>query len=230
MKNINILLISLSLLIPLSLVYTDELSDNYYGTIDKVNIYDVKYEIPVGAIIQRPIEIYDLSKNIKGIITVKVKLKQDMAKHIGIYIGNGEVIHFNGEGVRNKSKATIREDSLKGFLDKSDNKLSIRKYPKNEQHAKAIVDEAKKIYNSKNNKKYNLVFNNCEVFAKHCYEVKYLKDGVETKEVYGNTQVDSVEDYVEDKIKDDDFKDYYKALRLIFDIIKDKDKYDNKKK
>jgi len=114
--------------------------------------------IPIGSMIQRRLDgIYFLYK------------------HVGIYIGGEDVIHFSGTYKKNKA-VKIDKTTLKGFAGPKRKKVSIRQKPKNTIHGKAVCDEAKRIYRDPNNKfnnNYNFVFKNCEDFAVHCYEVEY---------------------------------------------------------
>ncbi|MCD4718483.1 MAG: lecithin retinol acyltransferase family protein [Desulfobacula sp.] len=108
---------------------------------------------PKGAMLQRPIKT----------------LKMKTANHIGIYIGNNEVIHF-GYPAANK----ILKTSLSGFAGSSINIKSItqKQSPDNEKHGKNICKNAALLLNTKENeynKKYSILLNNCEDFARACY-------------------------------------------------------------
>jgi len=117
--------------------------------------------IPIGSVIQRRLD------GIEGVLY----------KHLGIYIGDEKVIHFYGEGKKDK-KARVTETPLigKSGFAADEKKISIKKKPKNANHAKAVCDEAKLICSDLHNKyngKYNAISKNCEDFVKHCYEVEY---------------------------------------------------------
>lgn len=88
-------------------------------------------------------------------------------KHYGVYVGNGHVVHFAGdqENELDPTKAYIQETDLadflrggNGFIDKS----SDARYSPEEivMRARAVVGEGKGLY--------NLVFRNCEHFARWC--------------------------------------------------------------
>ena len=91
--------------------------------------------------------------------------------HHGIDIGNGKVIHYTGEP-GSKSNAAISETTKKEFS--SGLKVQVVKYGKclpvsrTLELAKSRVGE----------KKYNLVFNNCEHFAIFCKTEKHESEQV----------------------------------------------------
>jgi len=112
--------------------------------------------IPIGSMIQRSLD------------TGKFKLDfilNFFYKHVGIYIGDGQVIHFYKE---------VKEVTLCEFAQSK--KIHLRQIPKNIIHGKAVCEEAKKIcYNPNNeyNNNYSFFFKNCEDFAVSCYEIEY---------------------------------------------------------
>ncbi|MCK5810071.1 MAG: lecithin retinol acyltransferase family protein [Cocleimonas sp.] len=102
-----------------------------------------------GSMLQRSIKI----KNIK------------IANHMGIYIGENEVIHF-GYPMDDK----IIKTSLKEFSDGEI--ITVKQYPDNDVHAEKICKIAEVLLEApKNtyNKKYNIFLNNCEDFSRECY-------------------------------------------------------------
>ena len=116
-------------------------------------------ELIKGSIIQRPMD------GMAGLL---------FYKHIGIYVGHNQVIHYHGEGKKKKKSARIIKTSLQDFA--NGKHVKTRTAPKNTAHAEAICKEAEMIFEQRNNeydRKYNLIFRNCESFAKHCYEVEY---------------------------------------------------------
>ena len=91
-------------------------------------------------------------------------------KPVGIYIGRGQVIHFNGMGPGEGEDARLLRDSLEDFADGQ--KISVRLQPVSEQHGRAIVREARRLKRSSSNRwdhRYNFAFRNCEDFCRHCY-------------------------------------------------------------
>ena len=93
--------------------------------------------------------------------------------HVGVYLGSRYVIHFTGTD-KNKQTAKIKKTSLEEFAQGKD--LEIRTSPVDENHSKAICDHARFILKNRGRRydnNYNFVFNNCEDFAKECYEVEY---------------------------------------------------------
>lgn len=123
---------------------------------------------PIGTIIQRPLK----EKGLKRPLSL-------FYKHVGIYVGNDDVIHFSPkDSSEPKNKATIIKTSLDEFA--NGKKIGVRKKPKDLIHGKAICEEAERIYCNPGEykKKYNPFSRNCEDFAKHCYEVKGNKYGL----------------------------------------------------
>lgn len=104
---------------------------------------------PKGAMLQRAIRI-------KGV---------NIAQHLGIYIGGGEVIHF-GYPAEN----TITKTSLKEFS--SGEEVIVKQYPNDDSHRESICKTAKillKTPRNTYNEKYNIFLNNCEDFTRKCY-------------------------------------------------------------
>ena len=94
-------------------------------------------------------------------------------KHIGIYVGDGRVIHFSGTRKKEKD-ARIVKSSLAEFA--RGGRVSCRAAPKNDAHAAAVCRRAEEYYSHGSNGfdgKYSLAFRNCEDFAVRCYEVEY---------------------------------------------------------
>lgn len=81
--------------------------------------------------------------------------------HYGIDIGDGKVIHYNGEPY-NKSSASIFKVPLEGFTKGS--LVEIVNIP-TESSVDEIVERAQSCLGEK---EYNIFFNNCEHFAKYC--------------------------------------------------------------
>jgi hypothetical protein len=130
---------------------------------------------PIGSIIQR---------------TLEEKGPSSIYNHVGIYIGvhsnkdqvnEHQVIHFSQKDwSEKKHKAKIIKTSLDEFkrIRGKSVKVILREEPDDEDHGRAICEEAEKICRNSHNKynnEYSAFFNNCEDFAIHCYEVKYKK-------------------------------------------------------
>jgi hypothetical protein len=94
-----------------------------------------------------------------------IRIKRDAGySHDGIYIGNGEVIHFSdAEGFRTW-KAAVRRDTLEKFGDPE--KITVIKYPPgSDLPPETTVLVAIKLLGSKG---YHLTRNNCEHLARFC--------------------------------------------------------------
>ena len=94
-------------------------------------------------------------------------------KHMGIFISEDEVIHFNGtrKGDRN---AVIMSESLDEFA--AGCKVTLKALPCDDAHAFAIVQEAQRQYRTLENdfdRKYSFRWKNCEDFAVHCYQIEF---------------------------------------------------------
>ena len=92
--------------------------------------------------------------------------------HVGVYVGLGRVIHFNGAPGAG-TEATIEETSLHGFS--KGRRLSELAVPESEGHGAAIAAEARRVLSAPHswNGRYNAAFRNCEDFAQHCFEVHH---------------------------------------------------------
>ncbi len=94
-------------------------------------------------------------------------------KHVGIYVGNNQVVHYIANEKKDKS-AVIVKTSLRKFADGK--RVSVRAEPKNRAHQIAVKKEALKVLGAtKNefNKQYDFLLKNCEDFSRHCYQVRY---------------------------------------------------------
>lgn len=86
--------------------------------------------------------------------------------HHGVYVGNGEVIHYAGETAES---AVIRRDSVAAFADGGEVRIICHEdgkcYP-----PEKVVENAEWYRDSKRfeKKAYNFFLNNCEHFARWC--------------------------------------------------------------
>jgi hypothetical protein len=94
--------------------------------------------------------------------------------HWGVCVGDGFVIHFNGERAKQRS-AVIRRDTTGEFS--SRRTVCVHARPKNLAHGRAIRGEACRLHDLVHgngfNGSYDLVFRNCQDFCMQCYEVDY---------------------------------------------------------
>ena len=91
-------------------------------------------------------------------------------RHFGIYVGDGRIVHFAGEGDK-AGDVRVRDVPVDEFLEGE--RLRVHRRPNNARHAQAIVAEAQRWVGRACHGPYHLVLNNCEDFAKHCYEIEY---------------------------------------------------------
>ncbi len=95
--------------------------------------------------------------------------------HMGIYVGGGQVIHFNGEKQKTRN-AVLRKDSLAKFAD--GRPVKAHAVPRNAAHARAVCAEAERLLRAEQNdfnNRYHFVSNNCESFCVNCFEVGYVQ-------------------------------------------------------
>jgi hypothetical protein len=84
--------------------------------------------------------------------------------HHGLYIGNNQVIHYSEGEVRIDSLEDFKKDCEMGVVD------SVATYSKEE-----IISRA---YSRLGEKRYNLVFNNCEHFVNWCRSGGKMTDSI----------------------------------------------------
>lgn len=94
--------------------------------------------------------------------------------HFGIAVNETEVIHFSapdGDMSENKRQLKIIKTSLERFLRGDQLEVEVpytAKYSRDE-----VVERAEKYLDTKfRDRNYNLVTNNCEHFARYCYDGK----------------------------------------------------------
>ena len=93
--------------------------------------------------------------------------------HVGIFVSEDQVIHFNGERKGDRD-AVIKIESLDDFA--AGYEVKVRANPEDDDHAFAIVQEAQRQYTILENnfdRQYSLFWKNCDDFAVHCYEIKF---------------------------------------------------------
>jgi len=95
----------------------------------------------------------------------------DCAVHTGIYVGDGKVVHFDGESSSSGKSDEVREVSLSEFAEGKD--VFVRKEPKDVSHGERVAKRAKEIKNNPNNGyngNYGLFFGkHCQDFTADCY-------------------------------------------------------------
>lgn len=106
--------------------------------------------------------------------------------HAAIYIGDGLVIHFNGEPGGNKTDATIKKDTLERAA--NGQPFRVKKGPRNEEERQEIIDNA---HRKLGNSGYKLYGNNCQNFCSWCYG-KGTSDGNNAATVLASLTVSSL--------------------------------------
>ncbi len=90
-----------------------------------------------------------------------IKVLRGLYSHHGIYIDHNQVIHYDGDK-KSKLFATVRKTTMSDFACGNEVEVVSHEYC---HSADEVVDFAESRIGEK---KYNLVFNNCEHFAREC--------------------------------------------------------------
>lgn len=110
-----------------------------------------------------------------------IRVNRGLYFHHGVYIGDGQVIHFTGreeDSVLDWSKPEVIETDLNYFL--KDGVLEVKEY--NDEELKDLYPVDHIIVYAKaclGDKGYNLAFNNCEHFANTCTLGRFRSKQVE---------------------------------------------------
>jgi Lecithin retinol acyltransferase len=95
--------------------------------------------------------------------------------HMGVYVGNGLVVHFNGEK-KKSSNAILRMDTVRDFA--NGKPVSVHVVPKSRRHGEAVCQEALRLHALGEANEWNWLYDfagrNCEDFCTQCYEVAYV--------------------------------------------------------
>ena len=109
---------------------------------------------------------------------IRVKRYCGVYFHEGIYVSDGEVIHFSGEPGESKRSAKVIKTDLETFLEggvvevKRFSSLEDRaRFPKDE-----VVKRARRALKDQSAGKYNVILNNCEHFANNCVFGKKISE------------------------------------------------------
>lgn len=96
-----------------------------------------------------------------------VRVKRDHYNHHGIYVGNGEVIHFTGmndDGLTKPTEVLVRKTSIQFFLKDGVGEKAI--YSRKERRTLRKPEEIVRLANERIGEgNYNIVSNNCEHFV-----------------------------------------------------------------
>jgi hypothetical protein len=98
-----------------------------------------------------------------------IKVRRYGYTHHGIDLGNGNVVHFSGES---KFSASIREEPIEAFS--KGYEIETVQKATNQNEYQIIIRARNQIGQGD----YNLIFNNCEHFARWCH-----KDGHSSRQV-----------------------------------------------
>ena len=93
--------------------------------------------------------------------------------HMGVYVGDGTVVHYNGETKKTRG-AVLRRDALEAFA--AGRSIVVHAAPRNAQHGGAVCDEALRRLDSEADHyegRYDFALHNCEDFCVDCYQVAY---------------------------------------------------------
>lgn len=134
--------------------------------------------LPIIDVKNDDMEIWVKKKPEKG---AHIRVSRGLYCHHGVYIGDGQVIHFTGrdeDSVLDWSKPEVIETDMDYFL--KDGVLEVKEYTDEELKDLYPVDHivayAKACLGDKG---YNLVFNNCEHFANTCTLGRFRSKQVE---------------------------------------------------
>jgi hypothetical protein len=93
--------------------------------------------------------------------------------HMGVYVGEGMVIHYNGE--KKSISACLCKEPLTAFA--AGGQILLHAAPHDQQHGAAICAEAERLWREEdsryNSGNYDFAFHNCEDFCVACYEAAY---------------------------------------------------------
>ena len=111
----------------------------------------------------------------------QIRVKREYYDHHGIYIGNGEVVHFcaeSGDGVTDPGAVKVRKTSLAQFL--LGGFSEVREYTLAEKLQRKNPDEIVKSALSRIGEGgYDALKNNCEDFSNECAFGKRLPSQVD---------------------------------------------------
>jgi hypothetical protein len=103
--------------------------------------------------------------------------------HYGIYAGRGRVIHFAGEKGDFLSDVKVRETTLAQFA--RGDSVFVCIFPKIDKNLFSCYDTLQQAKSKLGKTGFNLVFNNCEHFARWCktgqkvsFQVQYIMDSL----------------------------------------------------
>lgn len=111
----------------------------------------------------------------------QVRVGRQYYFHHGIYIGNGEVVHFcaeNSDGMTDPASVKFRKTSLAQFL--LGGFLEVREYSLSEERQRRKPDEIVKTTISRLGESgYDALKNNCEDFSNECAFSKRMPSQVD---------------------------------------------------
>ena len=94
-----------------------------------------------------------------------IRVSRGLYKHYGVYVGGGHVIHYSGSIVgKLTEEPRVEEVSLKDFLEGA----TSYEYRVEETDCYSPEETVRRARSRLGEQKYDLVFRNCEHFARWC--------------------------------------------------------------
>lgn len=130
-----------------------------------------KYEIPEEYVDQYPAKLEPIEPTIGShLITPRTAYT-----HHGIYVGNGNVIHYSGLAENlSFNSGVIERTSLEAFS--AGNGFTTKTYINPRFSGQAIVDRA---YSRLGEDQYDILLNNCEHFCEWCINDRHRSEQIE---------------------------------------------------
>ena len=130
----------------------------------------------------------ETEKQIRPGDVIFVERSCNLYRHYGVYVGNGEIIHYSSENGDFGDNVSIHKTTMERFLD-GEKQYFICKFPKNSRirgyHLYTKKETVERAYQRLGEKQYDLLGNNCEHFAVWCRtnisessQVKKLENGL----------------------------------------------------
>lgn len=152
-------------------------------------------ELPIGAHLKYD-GAFGITKNLLG--NIHPKLENYVPSHHAVFIGNSNIVHFNGgHNTNNLMEASVVCESLENFVKSAEKRNSpvFCHIHSNASNSDVIKKRCQEMIGKKN---YNILSNNCEHLANYC--------------ITGNRKCYQIEKFVEDTL--------HGSLQFLIDKIK----------